>query len=275
MVYQPSKEQYADPKRGHYKFETVEIPTSDGVKLSGWYFPAKVFRGKKSKGTFIQFHGNAQNMSSHFLSVFWVVEAGYDYLGFDYRGYGNSEGSPDQEGLIKDAQAVMEWIAQKKPSQTILWGQSLGGAVLARAFPTFSEETKKKVKLVILEGTFYSYKNISRRALSGFWLTWPFQWLGPLTVSDQESPETSFAQITPTPLLILHGQKDSIIPPDIGEKVFSLAQDPKDIWRLEESGHLDAMYINRGANREKLIQYVEAHPDAPGAVALGSSKRRK
>src|SRR5262245_39943051 len=88
VFYQPSPKQYVNPAQFKLKYENLSFQSADGTKLNGWFFPAKT---KKPKGTIVQFHGNAQNISTHFFSLIWLIEEGYNFFTFDYRGYGKSE----------------------------------------------------------------------------------------------------------------------------------------------------------------------------------------
>ena len=80
--------------------------TPDGLKLHGWHLKAK----DKSRGTILQLHGNAENISTHVNSVLWLALEGYDVFNFDYRGYGKSEGSPTLDGVHIDARAALETV---------------------------------------------------------------------------------------------------------------------------------------------------------------------
>ena len=128
LLYQPDRILYLDPKSLNLAPKEIFLESEPGVRLFAWYFET---RQPNSKGTIIRFHGNAQNMSSHYLSLTWLIEKGYNLFTFDYRGYGRSEGEPDQEGTYKDALAALNlaWELHKKQSgeKFIVYGQSLDG----------------------------------------------------------------------------------------------------------------------------------------------------
>ena len=128
LFYQPDSILYYDPKADHQEFVQLSISTSDSVLLSAWLFKTKQ---KSTKGTFIHFHGNAQNMSAHLIFSHWLTSYGYNVLAFDYRGYGASQGIPDQDGLVRDGQAVLKYAMEHpdiKQGPFMILGQSLGGA---------------------------------------------------------------------------------------------------------------------------------------------------
>src|SRR5690606_1051305 len=128
-----------------------------------------------AKGTVIQFHGNAQNISTHFYSLAWLVSEGYNLFTFDYRGYGKSEGSPHQEGVFKDALSAIEkgyeFHAKSGAGAFIIYAQSLGGIIAARALPDSS--LSNKVDLLVLDSTFSSYKDIAFGKLTSRWFLTP------------------------------------------------------------------------------------------------------
>jgi len=243
----------------------------DGTRLHGWFFPAQEPRDEKDhagslfkdvkqpiKGTVVQFHGNGQNMTTHFMSYIWMIYEGYNLLCFDYRGYGLSDGKPDQPGVYLDSLAAMTWpIENKKELPLILVGQSLGGAILMRSFPDF--KSRPLVKAVVIESSFYSYQALGSDILSRFFLTWPFQWLGHAWISDQFSPEDFIPQISPTPLLVIHGDQDPVIPLRFGEEIFRRAKEPKTFWKVEGGSHINEM-VNSKLSRiyqPKLLNFLD------------------
>lgn len=258
LLYHPSQYLYWDPKILGITYRAVEFPSLDDVKLQGWYFPA---RGTTPhRGTVVQFHGNAENMTAHFSSLYWVIDHGYDFFTFDYRGYGASDGTPSPRGMHEDAVAAIHWVEKnaKRPAaekkDLIFYGQSLGGAVLTRALEDISE--RSRIKAVVIESSFDDYHRISCDVLSRFWLTWPFQWLGNILVADALSPEASFAKISPIPLLVIHGDRDRVVPARFGESIYSRALAPKTIWRIRGGVHIGAMNEPSHFYREALINYL-------------------
>lgn len=260
LVYQPSKAQFSQPKQAQIDYEEVEFLSRDGIRLTGWFFPAKGSSQRKPAPTVIQFHGNAENMTSHFFSLFWLTEAGYNLFVFDYRGYGRSDGTPNQAGVYLDAVSAIEYIqsrmpAQKNKADIVLYGQSLGGAVLARAIEGVRD--RSRLSAVIIECSFHSYREIAQDVLSRFWMTYLFQPLAHVLISDEYSPERSFEKISPIPLLIIHGEKDRMVPSSFGKKIFELAQEPKDLWLIPEAAHMDSLFVSQGRNRLQLVEWLK------------------
>jgi fermentation-respiration switch protein FrsA (DUF1100 family) len=259
LFYHPSDIMYLDHPEAFDKLhETVTFTSSDGVKLSGWYFPA---RKGGHRGTVIQFHGNAQNLTSHFAAVFWMIDEGYDVFAFDYRGYGVSEGKPSPAGVNQDALAAIHYVAARKSGflgkDLVLYGQSLGGAVLLRAMDEVPTEERARVKAVVIESSFYSYHAISRDVLSRSWISFIFQPLAYVLVSNKYSPEESISRIAPIPLLVIHGDQDPVIPYRFGQKIFELAGSPKTFIHVKGGHHIDGMGIENGRYRPMLLDFLE------------------
>ncbi|HEX7926650.1 MAG TPA: alpha/beta hydrolase, partial [bacterium] len=100
IFFQPDSERYLTPEQYGLWHEPVRFRSQDGTVLAGWFLPAQT-PGRAPLGTVIHFHGNAANISNHLYAVRWLPKAGYNVLLFDYRGYGDSAGSPTRAGVIE------------------------------------------------------------------------------------------------------------------------------------------------------------------------------
>jgi fermentation-respiration switch protein FrsA (DUF1100 family) len=239
--------------------QEVHFASLDGTMLTGWWMPAR--KGKvngKSKGTIVQFHGNAQNLTSHFMILFWLTEQGYDLFSFDYRGFGISKGSPSQEGLDLDAQAAIRYaLARTEPGPSVtLYGQSLGGAVLLHALGALSAAERARIHAVVIESSFHNYKAIARDVLSRSWISYLLQPLAYVLVSNSTSPEDFIAQVSPIPLLVMHGDRDAVVPIEFGKRIFELAREPKRFYLIEGGGHLEAPPTAAASARRALLDFL-------------------
>src|SRR5262245_22499977 len=127
FIYFPTEAWAATPARIGLPYETVELTTSDGVKLSAWFIPAP-----EARQALLFFHGNGGNISHRLTSIEQFHQLGLHVFIIDYRGYGQSEGSPSETGTYRDAEAAWRYLVEERgfnPSQIIVFGQSLGGAV--------------------------------------------------------------------------------------------------------------------------------------------------
>lgn len=252
LFFYPQKELFENPYLKLVSYEDIYFSTSDGLKLHGWYIRAK----DKNKGTVIQLHGNAENIGTHVNSVLWLTLEGYDVFTFDYRGYGRSDGKTTLDGVHTDAQAALETII-KLPNinkeRIFILGQSLGGAIAVYTVAT--SPYKKYIKAVIIDSAFSSYRGIAREKLGQFILTWPFQYPLSLLFNDYYSPVRWIRQVSPIPILILHGKQDKIVPFHHGDILYREASSPKDIWITETEGHIQSLAEKEA--RERLIKYLE------------------
>jgi len=255
LLYHPTNKAYYSPEDiNPVKPADIAFMAEDGVKLHGWYFDSDPNKGPK--GLFVFFHGNAENLSSHFAALFWVLKEGYNYFIFDYRGFGKSEGKPSPEGTILDGKAALRWAYEKnKNIPIIVFGQSLGTAVALRTVPELKEDVP--IKLVVVEAAFHSYKKAGQKVLSKSFLTWLFQPLAHLVLSDKHAPKNHIAKISPTPIIVIHGTEDHIVDYSLGEKVYELAEKPKEFWRVEGGRHMDSFRRHEKKYQRRLIEAIE------------------
>ena len=215
------------------------------------------------KATLLFIHGNAENISTHIGHVYWLVDHGFDVVAIDYRGYGRSQGKVDLQGSIGDVRTAINYVAnnQRNLSQgLVLMGQSLGGSMSIAALS--SVESRKKVSGLVVVSAFSDYHRVTREALSGFWLTWAFQYPLSWTVSNEFSPLKHVGGISPIPVVIMHGVHDPIINIAHAESLYEAANDPKFLEKIE-GDHNHIFEIEN--NRELLLSYLRRFllwPDA-------------
>src|SRR5665647_1262433 len=147
LVFYPEtgREITASPNKVGLAYEDIHLNISDGISLHGWYIPAP-----QPRGTVLFLHGNAGNISHRLDSVQMFHRLGYSTLIFDYRGYGNSGGTPTEQGTCRDAETAWRYLIEQRhiPSCCIvLFGESLGGAVAA-----WLAARQKPAALVIASG---------------------------------------------------------------------------------------------------------------------------
>lgn len=265
VFYYPSREQFVDPAALPLQVADVFFESLDGTRLHGWFLPASGgLEGRappatrnRARATVVHFHGNAENLTTHFWNVAWLPAEGYNVLVFDYRGYGRSSGRPDRGGIQEDAVAAVRYVRTRPdvdPQRLILFGQSLGGAIAVSVAAT---QIREGIRAVVIDSAFAGYRAIVRDKLGGNWFTWPFQWLAFLLVSDQFSPRAVIHQVSPIPLLILHGTADEIVPSYHAEELFAAAREPKNLWLVPDAGHTQALHKHGGISRSRLLAFFE------------------
>jgi alpha-beta hydrolase superfamily lysophospholipase len=257
VFFQPHRVQVLTPDKLGLAYQEVRFKTRDGLELYGWFLPAK----GRPLGTVLQLHGNAENISTHFTSLAWMPARGFNLFAFDYRGYGASEGTPTLEGVQRDIDAAMEGLLARDDvdqDRMVMYGQSLGGALAA--YYVAHSPHRDRVRVLVLESAFSDYVDIVREKLADHWFTWPFQWLPQYTVDDGFSPLPSMAEISPIPLLVLHGDRDVVVPAHHGKRLYEAALEPKQLWIVPGAGHIQT--TGDPAVRDRLVAYLLKALDA-------------
>lgn len=152
-------------------YEDLRIPTPDGENLSAFFIrPSN--KGIAKNATILMFHGNAGNIG-HRVPIAKILEehSGCNIFMLEYRGYGLSTGTPDEEGLMVDAQTALDYIREQKETRggkIIIYGQSLGGAVAIQLVAKNQEAGD--VAGLILENTFTTMRKLIPRLAFRPWL---------------------------------------------------------------------------------------------------------
>lgn len=231
LFYQPDNILYDTPKNAGLNFEEVTFTSLDGTPLTGWFIPAVgIPDPKQAKGTVIQFHGNAQNISAHWRFAQWLPQHGYNLFAFDYRGYGTSKGSPTVKGVFEDSNAAINYVRQRSdvnPDKLVVFGQSLGGT---NAIAAVGSGNKQGIQAVIVESTFSSYSAIASDKVPGTGML----------MSDDYSAQRFIANISPIPLVLIHGTEDKVIAIKHSEQLLALARPPKQLIVVPGGEHIQA-----------------------------------
>jgi len=246
LVFYPGigREIIATPSQISLPYEDIQLKTSDGINLHGWYIPAP-----QPRGTVLFLHGNAGNISHRLDSVRMLHRLGYSTLIFDYRGYGNSAGAPTEQGTYLDAEAAWRYLTEQQhiPScRIVLFGESLGGAVAA-----WLADRQKPAALVIASG-FTSVPDLGQQLYPYL----PVRWLAHIRYDTREYLRTVSA-----PVLIAHSPADDIIPFEHGRALFAAANPPKQFLELA-GGHNDGFIFMRESWVKVLGDFLSERMDA-------------
>jgi hypothetical protein len=232
MLYHPWPTRVTPAAAGLPAAEEATVETSDGERVILWHAPPQ-----DDKPVVIYFPGNAENIAVRAAHHRALIADGIGLIALSYRGYMGSTGSPTEPGLLRDAEAAYGFAAARYPAQRIvLWGHSLGtGVAVALA-------ANHAVAKLVLEAPFSSTADV---AASLFPFV-PVRWL----MHDQFRSDQRIAQVT-APLLVLHGERDVVVPIRFGERLFALAHEPKRFVRYPAGGHddLDAFGAAEEARR--------------------------
>jgi len=217
MLYFPVRRLEATPADVRLDYNELEIATEDGERLHGWWVEAAA----RARGHVLLCHGNAGNVGDRLAHAALLSAAGFGVLLFDYRGYGRSSGSPSEEGTYRDARAARAALNERAP--VIYLGESLGGALalaLARESPPSG---------LVLQSTFTSVRDMAR-------VHYPFI---PAGLVPDAYPSLRLIRHLEAPLLVLHGERDDIVPLSQGRALFEAAPEPKQIRTFPDLGHND------------------------------------
>ncbi len=252
LFFQPMQPWVRTPATVGLAFEDVRLPTPDGPVLSAWFLPAK----QAAKGTILFLHGNAQNISTHLASVYWLPKEGYNVLLLDYRGYGGSEGQPSVAGAQEDIDSALRYLhtrADVDPRRIVVLGQSLGAALTLQYLAHSAYRTQ--LRGAVIDSAFTSYRDMAREFLRRSWWTWPLSWPLSLTVSDEERPLDAVPRIAPLPLLFIHGDRDEVVPVAHARQLHAAAGEPKTLWVIEGARHIHA--LESPEVRQRLLKWLD------------------
>jgi uncharacterized protein len=218
-VYYPDREMEATGAELKRPFENIFFKASDGVELNAWFYPANDNSPRKQWAVLLC-HGNAGNISHRLELYAALLHAGLNVFAFDYRGFGRSQGRPDEEGTYQDVQAAYRWLRQKgfAPQNIIAYGESLGGGVASELC------VREKVAALVLQSTFTCIPDIGRELYP--WL--PVKLIGRIKYdTHQKLPQLKI------PVLVMHSRADALIGFHHGQKNFAVANDPKLFCELQ------------------------------------------
>ncbi len=195
--------------------EELNLVAADRVRISAWYWPGKRL------DNILMFHGNAGHRGHRLDWARGFHELGFGVFLLDYRGYGGSDGSPTEQGLDLDAQAALGWL-RRKPGRVIYLGESLGSG------PAIELALRQPPAAMILHAPLTSAVEVGQAA-------YPYLPVS-LLLKDRYENDRKISQIT-SPVLIIHGERDSVIPFHLGRKLFDMASVPKDWLAVPQADH--------------------------------------
>jgi fermentation-respiration switch protein FrsA (DUF1100 family) len=249
LIFQPTRQFVITPDAIGVAYEDIHLKADDGVMLHGW----RLYSDKPASGTILFFHGNGENISTHMANVYWLVDEGYDVLMFDYRGYGKSQGLPDLDLIVKDAQGMIGYAVEHSSAGTgpIIIGHSFGASL--SIYAVAHSRYKDRIRALVSIAAFSDYHEVAQDVLSRNWLFWLFQWPLSFTIDDSYSPLESVAEVSPVPLLLMHSRQDEMIDYHHVMALFDAAAEPKTLITVTgDHNHV----FNLQSNRKLLMGYL-------------------
>jgi len=242
LLFQPSSRLLATPDDAGMDYETARLDTDDGETLHGWWIPA----ADTSRGTLLFFHGNAGNISGRLESVQQFHRLGLNVLIVDYRGYGQSTGSPSEEGIYRDAEACWQYLMEVQnlaPQEVVVFGRSMGGG------PATWLTAQHTPGAVILESVFTNVPDIGAHHYSFL----PVRALA----TNQFDNESRVADID-APTLHIHSREDRVVPFTLGRRVFEAAAESKQFLEIQ-GGHNDGFLVSADAYLKTIDAFLGEH----------------
>lgn len=250
FIFYPSEKIDETPRDLGLAFDDIYFAAGDGVRLNGWFVP---YAGAQT--TLLWFHGNAGNISHRVENIKLLHDkVKINVFIFDYRGYGRSQGKASEEGTYRDGEAALRYLrarGDRAAKKIVFFGRSLGAAVAADL------ATREECSALILETPFASIREMARAAF-------PFLPIGPLLRTRYDVLEK--IRRVRTPLLVLHGDQDEVVPFAQGKSVYEAAPQPKEFYTIRGAHHNDTYIVGGEAYFAVLKNFIEqALARPPGA----------
>ena len=244
LQYHPAKGMDGGP--GHYgvpDMHVVTVRTDDGLSLSGWYVPPA-----PGRPVVVLFHGNAGHIGDRAFKARLLIDAGFGVLLAEYRGYGVNPGAPDEVGFYKDARAFLDFLKREKISDgdIVLYGESIGTGVAVQM-----AAEREGFRALILEAPFSSAVDVGRGV---YW------WLPVGLLMQDKFMSIDKIGAVHTPLLVVHGDADRVVPFHLGRRLFDAALNPKTFVAVKGGGHSDLYDFGAGRVITDFLAQVSMRP---------------
>lgn len=253
MFYYP--ERAATPAPAEFPgAEMVTFTSADGTQLAGWFIPSQNSAAPSTQApTILHVHGNAGNITSHIGFTEYLPAAGFNLLLFDYRGYGESEGSARRRApLIADTNAALDYLVSRPdidPNRIGMYGHSLGGAIGLNVM-----HDRPEIRAAVIESAFASWQSVAANAVGGEQPGWFARLLARTLIRDGNRPVDAIAEIV-RPILVIHGTSDSLVPISHGRKL-AQACPTAELWELEGGNHNSLRWSNPAVDH-RVIEFFE------------------
>lgn len=268
LIYHPGRDASLTVKPSQFPgshTEPVSFKTADDLDLHGWHMTRQDSGSdvdcKRNRAigrpVFLYFCGNSGNRAYRLDEFRMLTQLDADVVCFDYRGFGDNAGSPSEEAIATDALAVWQYLTRERTfdaRQMIIFGESLGGGVATRLAAEMSEAGSPPAGLV-LRSTFNRLTDAA---------AWHFPWLPVRWLLVDRYPSVERIQKVTCPILVLHGRRDTIVPFEMGERLFAAAPEKssqgiaKRLLPLETADHNDVMFTEPEAVRRAIEELLDA-----------------
>ena len=238
LLYFPDRTRPELAGLGSIGVREVKLSTDDGLSLLSWYLPARAGRP-----VIAYFHGNGGHIGYRAERMRRFAHNGFGVLMLEYRGYGGNPGTPTEEGLYADAAAALDFLLRDgiTPNGLVLYGESLGSGVAVY------QAAQREIGALILEAPFTSVAEIAQYHYSFVPAS--------LLLRDRFDSLSRIGNVK-APILLLHGDRDRVVPVRFGRALFEAASEPKVFWFSPEAGHED---LARFGALDAVAAFLERH----------------
>ncbi len=238
LIYLPDGHRPQPSAFGIGEMSVIELTTDDGLELVAWWRPPQ----SASLPVVVYYHGNAGHIGYRGSKIRPYLDRGWGVLLTTWRGYSGNPGSPDERGLYADGRAALQFLATEgvSPARTVLYGESLGGGVAVELAVDF------RAGAVVLESPFTSIADVAARQF--------FMFPVGLLVRDRFDNLNKIARVR-SPLLVVHGEKDMVVPVRHGRRLLDAANPPRSGKFIPRAGHNDLYAF---AVADMVIDFVES-----------------
>jgi uncharacterized protein len=221
--------------------EPVAFDTADGLRLSGWLFTVEPL---DHATTVIVFNGNAGNRAHRVPLATALRGMGLQVLLFDYRGYGENPGSPTEQGLAMDARAARDFLINERrvdPGNLIYFGESLGTGVAVKL------ASEHPPAALILRSPYTSMADVGQ---------YHYPWLPVRLMLRDRYDSLALMPLVRTPLLIIAGERDSVVPAAFSLRLYDAASQPKRFVSIPDTDHNDDALLIGKAVIEEIAKFL-------------------
>jgi len=237
LMYFPDRSQTSPADAGLPEAKEEKLATADGETIIVWHIPPR----DETKPVVVYFHGNGGALNLRARRFAALALEGIGVVGVSYRGYGGSTGQPSEDGLIADGIAAYEFAAKRyTPARVALWGESLGSGIAVAV------AAEAPVAKLVLESPFTSAADVGASVY--FFL--PVR----LLMKDQFRSDLRIKNVK-APVLILHGERDSVVPISFGERLYEMIAGEKKFARFKGGEHYD---LDRHGGLKAAVDFLAA-----------------
>jgi len=241
MAFYPDKTNVLSKKSLPPDIKEFFVDTEDHIKVQGLYLPLA-----NSNKVLIYFHGNAGNIYDRIPDLIQLQKSGVNVIGSGYRGYGKSEGSPSEEGIYRDANAIFKYATEElgfSENNIIIFGRSIGTAA------ALNISSNRNIRSLILITPLTSGKAHTKAIGLGILSS----------LAGDSFDNLSKIKHIKAPLLVIHGTRDRVISFSMGKEVFNAAQTEKRFVKIEGAGHNNLQSTYGAAYWPPIIDFINEY----------------